>query len=253
LPSRFSNNIIIIGYPTFYSSLIRYSANLTVYYYFDSKDFIMNVILGSALALGLSVGVSSPVVPVYLQSVNISTIEAQYGKDQLVAANAATRLLTYYNDEQNRITKELVHIQSQYLAGGFDSAERKRLSRGLTLEIIFYRDRARDLQRSTPVAYLAKLGYVNVRTLNQADAKACSSNATRVSARPAIVTVKHRVEVKKAAQDLMRGVSKGSLSDSVGKTYNVKVAGMVDRKIKAMEKEVLYQVDSILAKCGITK
>jgi hypothetical protein len=214
----------------------------------------MNVILGSALALGLSLGATNaPVAPIYLQTLNISTVEAQYDKDQLVAATAAVRLLTYYNDEQNRITKELVHIQSQYLAGGLSSAERKRLSRALTQEIIFYRDRARDLQRSTPAVYLAKLGYINVRSLNPSEAKACSSNATRISARPAIVTVKHRVEVKKAAQDLMRGIAKGSLSDSMGKTYNVKVANMVERKAKAMEVEVLSQIDSILAKCGITK
>lgn len=201
---------------------------------------IAGIASGALLALGLSLN-------------GTVAVAAEYDSAQERAVAGAMRLFHYYNDEQNRITKELVHIQSNFLERGLDSTERKRLGEGLAKEIIFYRDRAAAIGKTDPRAYLEKLGYKKVGKLSAKQAKECTANAHWVSARPAIVTVKHRVEVKKAASEIMRGIDKRSLSDSVGKSYNVRVAEIVKAKTDMMELEVHAVVEDLLAKCNITR
>lgn len=196
-----------------------------------------SIIMGTLLAVGLA----SP------------SYASEYNDYQERAAESATKLLVYYNAEQERISKELMHIQSNYLVKGVESVERKRISKWLVPKIIKHRYRSNLLNKLSAEDYVQRLGYTKVSALTPREGLACAGYAEALSFRPALATVKHRVEVKKLAAKTMNGIGKRSLSDNEGRRYNLRVSEIINSKVLEMENEVLSKVDAIMKKCKISK
>jgi hypothetical protein len=222
------------------------------------KILVPTITLGLAGALLLTAGVSSSIAisPSAANPKDIvltENVKIKYSDSQKTGIDAAIKLFWYYTDEQKRIATELIGIQSRYLAGGADSVERKRLGNAVLPYIVEHADRTWLLRYTSPESFIQGLGFVKTGILSELDSKKCVANAEKLSFRPALVTVKHRVEVKQVAEKLNLGRSKGSLSDAEGKVIGLKVEKLIADKTTVMEVELLAKVSNILNACGINK